>query len=531
MGKIQPWQRGPGKEAADRTVAFFRGLRHTKGQYAGKPFILAPWQEKEIIRPLFGTLNPDGTRQFRTAYIEVPRKNGKSEIAAGIGLKLLLADGEPGAEIYGAASDREQAGIVFRVANQMVEQTPELRRRCQIYSSVKRIVALKTKSFYQVVSADAHRQHGWDGSGVIFDELHTQPNRELWDVATTSGGTRRQPLTFAITTAGWDRESICWEEHEYSRRVLEGTIEDPSRFVYIRSLAEDEDWTDEANWYRANPALFDPENPKRNPTGFRLIGEMRDAFKKAVENPAYQNTFRRLYLNQWTQQESRAVDLGVWNQAPEINPAMLVGRECWGGLDLASTSDLASLVLNFPLDQGLHAWLHWCWVPAANVLERSRKERAPYETWISQGHIRTTPGNVIDYDWIKAEIERLMKIYRIREIAYDPYGATQIALQLQGAGLPMVEHRQGYVSMAGPTKEFLALVTARKLAHLGNPVLRWMADNLMVKPDPAGNLKPDKGASKFKIDGIVAGIMAIGRAVCQPVQGPSVYGGRGILSV
>jgi phage terminase large subunit-like protein len=510
------------ERAAQVAVNFFeRLLHHSKGEWAGKKFILEDWQRDEIIRPLFGwRRGDDGTRQYRTAYIEVPRKNGKSTLVAGLALFLLFADDEPGAEVYSAATDREQAGIVFGEAKRMVENSPPLARRAELYK--RSIVVPGAYGVYRVLSADVHTKHGLNAHGVVFDELHAQPNRGLWDVLTTSVGARRQPLVVAITTAGYDRESVCWEQHEYARQVREGVIEDPSFFAYVVAADENDDWLDEEIWARVNPNL-----------GVSVkLDYLRNQALKAKMSPAYQNTFRRLHLNQWTQQESRWLDLKAWNACgTPVNETLLRGAPCYGGLDLASTSDIASLVLCFPSELGEEerfAWLPFFWIPEENMVERARKDRVPYDAWVRDGLITATEGNVIDYGYIVRDIEALGERFNIQEIAFDRWGAFQVSQALDGAGFTMVGFGQGFRSMAGPTKELLRLVLDGKLAHGGNPVLRWMADNMVVSSDAAGNVKPNKAKSREKIDGIVAGIMALDRAVRHQGKKKSVYEERGL---
>ena len=290
------------ERAATIAVNFFEKLlRHSKGEWAGQPFVLQPWQRDQIIRPLFGWKRPDGTRKYRVAYIEVPRKNGKSSLAAGIANLLLFADDEPSAEVYSAAADRDQAAIVFDEAKAMTEGAPVLARRVDIYK--RSIVDAKTRSVYRVLSADAFTKHGLNVHGVIFDELHAQPNRDLWDVLKTGTGARRQPMFMQITTAGYDRNSICWEQHEYATKVLDGVIEDPEFFAYIAAADVDDDWLDEAIWRKANPSL-----------GVTVkLDYLQAEARRAEQTPAYQNTFRRLHLNQWTQQETRWLSLEAWN--------------------------------------------------------------------------------------------------------------------------------------------------------------------------------------------------------------------------
>lgn len=511
-------------EAADKAQRFFeRLLVHTKGKWAGVPFALSPWQRDDIIRPIFGTMNADGLRQYRTAYIEIPRKNGKSEIAAGIALYMLVADGEEGAEVYGAAADRDQAGIVFHVAEEMVRRSGPLSRRLECIPSKKRIVDRKTGSFYCAIPADAASSHGFNASAIIVDELHVQPNRDLWDVLTTSTGAREQPLTFAITTAGFDRNSICWEQHEYARQVAERIIDDPTFLGYIRGAPEDAEWTDEDVWRAANPALGE----------FRNIDEMRALCRKAQATPALENTFRRLYLNQWTQQATRWLPIDAWDaSAGMVIEDKLAGRECYAGLDLASTTDIAALVLVFPPTEPGEPYdiLARFFVPQENMRERERRDRVPYAAWVRQGLITATEGNVIDYQAIRLAIGDLGKRHDIREVAFDRWGAVQISQDLAADGFTVVPFGQGFASMSPPTKELLNLVLARRLRHGGNPVLRWMADNMVVRTDPAGNLKPDKGRSTQRIDGMVALIMALDRAQ-RHESAPSVYETRGILDL
>lgn len=490
------------KEKADRAVKFIRLLKHTKGRWAGVLFNLHPWQEK-IIRDIFGTVKADGSRQYRTAYIEIPRKNGKSELGAAIALYLLFGDSEPGAEIYSAAADRDQAAIVYNVAAAMIRQAPALAKRSKIVDSTHRVVVASSNSYYRAISAEAATKHGYNASGVIFDELHAQPNRELWDVLTTSGGTREQPLVVAITTAGYDRNSICWEQHEYAENVIKGIVKDPTFYPVIYSAPEEADWTDEKVWHACNPALGD----------FRDLDEMRSLCSKAKETPALENTFRRLYLCQWTQQETRWMPIEAWDKtAGEVDAEDLASEVCFAGLDLASTSDIAALVLVCPDGDGFYDILPYFWIPAENIEARSRKDRVPYEVWQREGLIEATPGNVIDHRYIREKIKALGEIFNIQEIAYDRWGATQLVQDLTDDGFEMVPFGQGFGSMAAPTKELMRLVLSRKVRHGGNAVLRWMANNMVVRQDPAGNLKPDKGKSLEKIDGMVALIMGLDRA-------------------
>jgi len=497
---------------ADRAIRFIRKLKHTKGKWAGKPFNLLPWQEDQVLKPLFGNVDEDGNRLYRKCYIEIPKKNGKSELGAAIALYLLVADGEFGAEIYSAASDREQAAIVYNIAAFMVDQEPHLENRLKVLRSTKRILYPKMNSFYHVLSADAYTKHGYNIHGCIFDELHAQPTRELWDVLTEGAGdARTQPLTFAMTTAGYDRNSICWEVHDYAHKVLEGIIEDPHFLPVIYTLPEEEDWRDEKNWSRVNPSLGE----------IIPIEKLRVAFKEAENIPAKQNLFRRLRLNQWTRQETRFLSMQFWDKcAKPVNVRSLKGKPCYAGLDLASREDVAAFVKIFPRDDGFFDVLPRFWIPEDNMIERSLRDHVPYDVWVRDGLIRATQGNWISCEAMEQDILNDGNHYDIREIAYDMWGAAPLVQNLEAEGFTCVPFGQGYKSMSSPTKELLGLVMMQKIRHGGNPVLRWMADNVVVTTDPAANVKPDKSKSTEKIDGIVALIMALARALLkgEPVK-------------
>ena len=496
------------KGRADRAIRFIELLKHTKG-WVGVPFKLLPWQ-KQIVRELTGRLNRDGTRQYRYAYLSMGRKNGKTQLAAALALYLLLADGEPGAEVYSAATDREQAGLIFRMAAEMVRQNPTLSSACRIVDSQKTIAVPQTGGLYRALSAEAASKHGYNPSAVIYDELHAAPNRDLWDVLTTGSGTRRQPLVIAITTAGYDRNSICWEQYEYAKKVLAGVVPDPTFYAKIFEVPEGADWRDESLWPLANPGI----------DAFRSRDEMRSLADKAEEIPALQNTFRRLYLNQWTSASERWIDLSAWDAtAGLLNEHELVGQKCYGGLDLATTTDIAALVLAFPVDDKLRVLCRF-WVPEDSMRERSRRDRVPYDVWAREGFITPTPGNVIDYGMIRRDINDLGDKYRIAEIGHDPWNATQVCLELADDGFTMIPIRQGFASLTAPSKAFETMILSKQIVHGGNPVLRWMVDNCVVRQDPAGNLKPDKAKSSERIDGVVAAVMAIDRATRheQPVR-------------
>lgn len=478
-------------------------LVHSKGEWAGDPFVLQPWQAEQIIKPLFGWKRADGTRRYRIAYVEIPRKNGKSTLAAGIALKLLTADDEPGAEVYSAAADREQAAIVFDEAKAMVEASPDLSDLCDVYK--RSIVVEDTLSKYRVLSRDAFTKHGLNAHGIVFDEVHAQPDRELWDVLLTSRGARRQPLVFAITTAGYDKESLCAELHDYAQKVLDGTVDDQEFFAFIAAADPHDDWQAEDTWRKANPGYGVTVKPEY----------MRAEAKRAGEMASYENTFKRLHLNIWTEQSVRWLQLETWDKgAQPVDIEELAGRVCYAGLDLASTVDLASLVLDFPdgEDPECHDVLAWFWIPRDNILRKIKTDGVRYDVWVNQGLITATDGNVIDYSAISLKLDELARRFDIKEVAYDRWGATELIQKLQEGGLDVIPFGQGFASMSPATKEFEKLLLSGRVRHGGNPVLRWMAGNVVVRQDPAGNLKPDKEKSKRKIDGIVAMIMAMDRA-------------------
>ena len=512
---------GFSKKRADKICNFIESLKHTKSPWFGKPFKLEKWQ-REHIRELYGRTQKDGSRQYRESFWFLPRKNGKSEKAAALALYHLFADGCPGGEIYSAAADRDQASLIFNVARDMVRQAPELRKMCKVIDSQKRIVNYKNNSFYRAIPAEAASAHGYNASAIIIDELHTQPNRELYDVLTTSTGTRDEPMIISISTAGFDKEhSICGEVYNYAKQVQSGIITNPRFYPVIYEAEENDDWADSKVWKKANPALG----------SFRKLDEFQALFDKAKAVPSLENTFKRLYLNIWTKQDVRWLNMEKWDASKgEIDAEALKGRPCYAGLDLASSIDVAAFVLVFPFENGTYKILPYFWIPEDNMRDRVNKDKVPYDVWVRDGYMTATEGNVIHYAAIQEQISQLAEIYDIRQIAFDRWGAIQLVQNLGDSGLEVVAFGQGFASMSAPTKELLTLVLAKKFHHGGNPVLRWMADNVVVREDPAGNVKPDKGKSTEKIDGIVAGIMGLSLAIRNESEEPSVYENRGVLS-
>ena len=513
------------KGAADYAVNFIECLCHTKGTWAGKKFELIDWQE-QIIRDVFGTLKPNGYRQFNTAYIEIPKKQGKSELAAAVALLLTCGDGEERAEVYGCAADRQQASIVFEVAADMVRMCPALSKRVKILTATKRIIYLPTNSFYQVLSAEAYSKHGFNIHGVVFDELHTQPNRKLFDVMTKgSGDARMQPLYFLITTAGTDTHSICYETHQKAKDILEGRKIDPTFYPVIYGAEQDDDWTDPKVWKKANPSL-----------GITVgLDKVKAACESAKQNPAEENSFRQLRLNQWVKQAVRWMPMEKWDKCEVVfHEEDLEGRVCYGGLDLSSTTDITAFVLVFPptADDEKYYILPYFWIPEENIPLRVNRDHVPYDLWQRQGILETTEGNVVHYAYIEKFIEKLGERFNIREIAFDRWGAVQMVQNLEGMGFTVVPFGQGFKDMSPPTKELMKLVLEGKLAHSGHPVLRWMMDNVCARTDPAGNVKMDKEKSTEKIDGAVATVMALDRAIrCGNDNSESVYDNRGLIFI
>lgn len=511
------------KEYADFAVAFIESLCHTKGTWAGKPFELMDWQE-QIIRDLFGILKPNGYRQFNTAYIEIPKKNGKSELAAAVALLLTCGDGEQRAEVYGAAADRQQASIVFDVAADMVRMCPALNKRVKILASQKRLVYEPTNSFYQVLSAEAYSKHGFNVHGVVFDELHSQPNRKLYDVLTKgSGDARMQPLFFLITTAGTDTHSICYEIHQKAQDIIDGRKIDPTFYPVIYGADDTEDWTNPKVWKKCNPSLGETIG----------MDKVKTACESAKQNPGEENSFRQLRLNQWVKQAVRWMPMDKWDKcAFAVREDDLKGRVCYGGLDLSSTTDITAFVLVFPpLDEeDKYIILPYFWIPEDTLDLRVKRDHVPYDIWERQGYLQTTEGNVVHYGYIEKFIEELGKKFNIREIAFDRWGAVQMVQNLESMGFTVVPFGQGFKDMSPPTKELMKLTLEQKIAHGEHPVLRWNMDNIFIRTDPAENIKADKEKSTEKIDGAVATIMALDRAIrCGNDTSESVYDSRGIL--
>lgn len=516
-------------------IQFIELLKHSKGEWAGQHFILEPWQAF-IVWVVFGWYKEDGTRRFKTAFASLGRKNGKSTLAAGIGLKLFVADNEPGAEVYTAATTRKQAKIVHEEAKLMVKAS-SLRT---IVTTLRDNMSLEaTNSKYEPLGSDADVTDGLNLSGCIIDEIHAHKKRTLWDVLETATGSRRNPLMFGITTAGdgGDRECIYWELKNYSGKVLEGSVEDDSWFAFIAALDDGDDWSDEAVWPKANPNL-----------GVSVkIDDLRRKCRKAKETPAAVNNFRRKHCNEDTESVTSWITAVQWDACAggdwydehglrDDIREQYRGRACWVGGDLSSVSDLTALAVAFPGESDADTEptvdvFVAAWCPRANALGRSRDRRVPYTTWADRGALFLTEGDSVDYDEPRAWLKNARDVWgwRIQEVALDPWNAQYLVTRLKEEDeFEVFEHKQGFLSMNAPCKTVERLVLDKKLRHGGHPVLRWCVSNCAVRLDPAGNIKLDKEKSGEKIDAAVAMVMAVGRAVvCRDAE--SVYETRGML--
>ncbi len=475
-------------------VRFFeKHLTHAKGELGGKPFLLQPWQ-RDYLRALFAEEN--GRRKVRTSLLAIPRKNGKSTLAAGIALRCMLED-EPGAEVYSCAASRDQARLVFDTARIAVEQSPVLRQHLKVYRNA--IVRESTHATYKALSAEAGIQHGLSAHAVIFDELHVS-NREMWEVMLSSQGARRNPLTVALTTAGHDKKSVCWEVWKYAEAVRIGAIKDETFLPAIYCSPLDSDWRDESTWAIANPNLG--VSVKRD--------FLRSECQRAIEMPAYENTFKQLYLNCWTEQDTRWIGMHNWAKGNQPCPVDLTGRVCFAGLDLATTFDTTAFVLLFPLDDGTFWVQPHFWVPEENLQQRVKRDKVPYDVWQRKGLLHVTQGNVTDYSAVRRDIVELAKRYTIRQIAVDRWNSTHLTQQLlQEDGLPVVGFGQGYGAMSAPSLQVEAWIVGGKLLHGGHEVLTWQAGNVAIQTD-GQNIKPSKQRSHERIDGIVSLVMAAG---------------------
>lgn len=495
------------EDAADRTIQFFGFLRHSKGEWAGCKFELAAWQQF-IIGNIFGWLRSDGLRRFRTAYIEVPRKNGKSTLLAGVALYMLVGDEEPGAEVYTAATKRDQAKIIWTEAANMVRASPTLKKRISVLRSRANMSIEATACKFEALGADADTLDGLNIHCATVDELHAHKDRDTWDKLETGTGSRRQPLLVAITTAGSEQDSICYEQRDYVSKVLRRIFEDDTYFGYIACADESDDWRDPAVWAKANPNL-----------GVSVkLDDLERKAAKAKETPAAQAAFMRLHLDIWTQAESPLIPMDKWDAcAGLVVPEALKGRVAYGAYDLSANTDITAAVLVLPADDGMIDALPHFWMPQIGLDERIRKDGVRYDLWAKQGYITLIPkSELIDDQFVRQWFLRQRETINIKQIVFDKWNALSLAADLGNDGFEMVEFPQTIANFSGPTKAMLELVIAGKLRHGGNPVLRWMADCLTVRQDANENIrpvKPERHKSNKRIDGMVALIMALSRAI------------------
>ena len=487
------------EESATRAVDFIEKFcTHVKGDLGGKPFLLEAWQKDDIIRPLFGWKDAEGRRKYRTCYVEIPRKNGKSNLSAAIALYMLFADGERGAEVISAAGDRGQANIVFNIAQEMISNNDHLRSRAKV---LRNVVHYKS-SWYKSISAEAYTKHGLNCHAVIFDELHTQPNRDLWDVLTTSTGARRQPLIMALTTAGHDRASICYEVHEYATNVKNGVIQDPTFLPVLYAADADDDWTEEETWRKANP-------------GFGSIchkSYFEQAVQNAKANPSMVNSFLRLHLNIWTSAETAWIPDDVWMKGNKPIPhERLAYLPCYGGLDLASTQDLTAFALLFRDDdqQCFYLLVHQ-FVNSEKAHTKKLSAGIDYIAFEREGDITITPGNVTDYRIVKQHILEACAKYDVRSIGYDPRFSTYIVSELEADNVNMAPMAQNITTMNGPTKEFEMAAMKGEIIHGGNRCMRWQMGCAVIYTDVNENKRVTKEKQENKkVDGVIASIIAM----------------------
>jgi phage terminase large subunit-like protein len=512
------------RAAAQHAMEFFNYLHHSKGEWAGQVVKLEPWQQA-IVWVLFGWYKKKThTRRFRQAYIEIARKNGKSTFASGLALYMLLADGEPGAEVYSAATKRDQAKVTFDEAARMVRKSPFLSEHITVHKD-KLFIKWDTASKYEPVGRDADTMDGLNIQFGLVDELHAHRTSEVWDVLLTGMGSRRQSMMFGISTAGFNQSSFCYSQRFYLTQILDGVIANDAFFGVIYTLDEDDDPFDERVWVKANPNLGVSVYPD----------ELRDLAAQAKEMPAVLSTFLTKRVNIWTRAKQHWIHPDKWKAcAGAVDPESLEGRVCYGGLDLSNTLDLTAFVLVFPPagDDQIYQVLPRFWVPASAVTERSRSQRVPYDVWQREGYLTGIPGEVIDYEWIYKQIDEDAQKYDLREIAFDRWGAAEIYVRMAKQGMTMAAMGQGYASMSPPMKKLEELIVGRRIAHGGHPVLTWNAHNVVATRDAADNIKPDKALATEKIDGIVALIMGLDRATRHdPAAGESVYEERGVLTL
>lgn len=513
--------------AAARATHFVEEYcRHSRGELGGQKFTLVPW-ERAMVRAIFGWLRKStGRRWYRRADLWIPRKNGKSTFAAALALYLLFADNELAAEVYLVANDKSQTKQVFQEAKYSTQTDPTLAEMSQIFDSArtKSILVPETMSSLEALSSDPKNKDGKSISGCVFDEIHELRDRELWKKMRTGGGARTQPLLIAISTAGHDRNTVGWEEYQIDKRIVAGKSGIQDRLVIIFEADPDDDWKSEDTWRKANP-MYDLMESCRS--------QIRSVFAEALEKASDEAAFKRYHLNLWTGAKTSAFNLDKWDACDEkFSPANLMGLPAWIGVDLSKRSDITAAVLLFrkEIDSQAHYFaVPRFWLPEDEIDLKERRDGVQYREWARAGYLVLTPGNVVDYDFILSQILEWQRAYNPREVAYDPYNATQFANQLLAAGVTAVEFAQHIRNVNAPTKELMNLVLCRRFHHGGNPILRWMAENAASIRDVNDNEKLTKSKSTGRIDGLSATINALGRASLDKSQ-PSVYEQRGVLT-
>jgi len=498
--------------SASHVVKFFeKYLSHSKGEWAGQSLILEPW-EKFILYNIFGWKNENGLRRFRTGYIECGRKNGKSLLLSGIGSYCFLADGEEGGEVYSAAVKLKQAEIVFGEAKKMIKKSSVLSQMVTFFKTNMSVE--KTGSKFEPVVSESETLDGLNISCGLIDELHAHPNRDLWDVFETATGARRQPLQVAITTAGFDRDTVCWTVHDYTEKILERVIDDDSFFgvIYAIDIEDKDKWEDESLWIKANPNLG---------VSVKLDDLQRKA-KRAKEIPSQLNAFLQKHLDVWTEAAEIWIPLEIWDTCMEkIDEESLLGQQCWGAIDLSSRDDITAIAYMFTLGiSNQYKVIFRFFIPEMNIAKRVRKDRVPYDVWVREGFITATSGNVIDYSYILNQIDEDVRKFDILGLKYDPHGATKFIQDLQMTGFedpkenknterPLEPFTHTYTNFTVPMLELPKLLTAKEIIIQKNPVLRWMASNIVCRLGAAGGMMPDKAKSREKIDGVVSLLMSL----------------------
>ncbi len=489
--------------AATRALEFYPDfVKHVKGKLAGQAYQLSDW-ESFIIANIYGFKRPDGNRRYRTAYIEVARKNSKSTLSSGIGLYMSAFDGEGGAEVYSAATTRDQARIVFGDAANMVRKSPDLKRVFGVHKL--NIHHLASQSKFEPLSSDAQTLDGLNIHCAILDEVHAHKTREVWDVVETATGAREQPLIFAITTAGFNKQGIGYEQREYVTKVLDGVVDDDSYFGIIFTLDEDDDPFDEKVWIKANPNLHRSKK----------LDDMQRLAKKALEMPAARNNFLTKHLNIWVNAESAWLDMRKWDNLPTREDIEhLKTLPCYIGMDLANKLDVAAIVAAFPDGQKIH-YLCKFYLPENQIYNKSRNIGNLYDTWAKQEYLTLTDGDIIDHDYIEQDIRNWLDMFDVRAVGYDPWGSTQLSIKLAADGAPMIEIPQTTKNLSEAMKEVEAKVVNGELCRDKNPVMDWMASNIVVKLDRNENYFPNKEHQDNKIDGMVALFMAMNRILTE----------------